>query len=65
MSGALVIPCTWTQEYQRAAYVLQDVHGHHAEFLRFFSIYLSGEKRKEYVAVQGLKEYMQDACPSN
>lgn len=35
------------RQYRRAAFTLRSVHTAHARFLRFYSLYLAGEKRKE------------------
>ena len=37
------------QEYKRAAHVLQQEAGSKPFFLRMYSLYLAGEKRREWV----------------
>ena len=42
-------PCISSlQEYRRVAHVLRTSAGNKARFLRCYSLYLAGEKRKEY-----------------
>lgn len=41
-----------TREYRRAAFMLRDTPGKKAFFLRCYSLYLAGEKRKEEEAIE-------------
>ena len=46
---APLAPLHAAQEYWRAAHALQDVPGVKALFLRCYSLYLAGERAKEWV----------------
>jgi hypothetical protein len=50
------------QEYRRVAHVLRGSSGNKANFLRCYSLYLAGEKRKEYVKHFGCQHFRGLCC---